>query len=84
LTSLGSTPLNNSVWSYSSNANYHIFSSSSVISKNNFSTFGFVAGFNPGSTTGYYTLTSQIISGSGGEYRIDNDVDAEKLDYFIN
>ena len=37
-----------------------------------------------GQTQGKYTITSQIIAGSGGENRIDNNVDAEVLDYFIN
>jgi hypothetical protein len=38
--------------------------------------------FNPGSTTGFYSITSQLVSGSGGEERVDNNVDSERLDYF--
>jgi uncharacterized repeat protein (TIGR01451 family) len=84
LTSLGSTPLNNSVWTFSEDANNYIFTTTSVIEAGGFSTFGFVAEFDPGNTKGVYTLTSQIDSFSGGELRIDNNVDSEKIDYFIN
>jgi hypothetical protein len=84
LSSLGSTPLNNSVWSFSEDANNYIFTTTSVIEAGGFSTFGFVAEFDPGNSKGVYTLTSQIDSGSGGEIRIDNNVDSEKIDYFIN
>jgi hypothetical protein len=83
LTILGSTPLNNSVWSYSSDATNHIFTTSSVIAANSFSTIGFKAKWDAGFTKGIYTLTSQILGGSGGENRINNNVDAEKIDYFI-
>jgi hypothetical protein len=55
-----------------------------VIAAASFSTFGFHASWNAGYTAGKYTITSQIVSYSGGEIRIDNNVDAEKLDYFIN
>jgi hypothetical protein len=78
-------PVNNSVWSYNgTNATYHIFTSNSVIPAGSYSKFGFTANWNAGATQGSYTITSQIDSWSGGEERIDNNVDAEKLDYFIN
>ena len=80
---IGTNPVNNSIWSYSSNAIYHIFTTNSVISGGNFSQFGFSAVWIAGATTGTYTITSQITSYSGGENRVDNNVDAEKLDYFI-
>jgi hypothetical protein len=83
LTILGPTALNNAVWSYSSNTLYHIFTTTSVIPAGSFSTFGFKATFSPGNTKGVYTITSQIISGSGGENRTNNNVDSEKLDYFV-
>ncbi len=83
LTTLGSTTLNNNVWSYSSDATYHIFTTNSVISAGSYSYFGFRAIWNAGQTVGIYTITSQIVEGSGGENRIDNNVDAEKIDYFI-
>ncbi|TRZ76713.1 MAG: hypothetical protein D4R97_00375, partial [Bacteroidetes bacterium] len=84
LTNLISTSLNNADWSYSSDASYHIFTTTSVIPAGSFSTFGFKATFTPGNTKGLYTITSQILSGSGGENRTNNNVDSEKLDYFFN
>jgi hypothetical protein len=83
LTQLGSVMLMNSQWSYSQDASFHIFTSNTSITGGMFSTFGFVAIFDPGSTKGVYTITSQIDGGSGGEVRINNNVDSEKLDYFI-
>ena len=84
LTDLGSVPLDNSEWSYSDDTNNHIFTSTTTIGAGDFSTFGFKASWDAGATRGVYTITSQIEEGSGGENRIDNNVDAEKIDYFID
>ena len=84
LTVLGGTPLNNPVWAYSQNATQHIFTTTAMIPAGGYSTFGFKALWDAGQTQGLYTITSQIDSLSGGENRIDNNSDAEKLDYFIN
>ena len=83
LTTLGVTPLNNSDWAYSDDGTSHIFTTTSVISAGGFSYFGFNAIWSAGATEGEFTITSQIDSFSGGEDRIDNNVDAEQLDYFI-
>jgi hypothetical protein len=83
LTSLGATSLNNDSWVYSTDGTFHIFTTNASIVAEGFSTFGFNATWNAGQTKGYFTATSQIVSGSGGENRIDNNVDAETIDYFI-
>ncbi|MEN8251549.1 MAG: hypothetical protein ABFS32_21675, partial [Bacteroidota bacterium] len=83
LTLLGSTDLNNIDWTYFDNATHHIFTSTTVIPAGSYSYFGFNTSWDSLQTTGIYTITSQIDSYSGGEERIDNNVDAEKLDYFI-
>lgn len=83
LTTLSDISLNNSEWTYSDDSLNHIFTSTSVISAGGFSTFGLVAEFDPAFAKGFYTLTSQIASGSGGEVRINNNVDAEKINFFI-
>jgi hypothetical protein len=82
LTVIGTTPVNNNQWAYSSDAVNHIFSSSSTILAGGFSTFGFRVSFDPRNTRGIYTITSQLVSGSGGEIRVSNNVDSEKVDYF--
>jgi hypothetical protein len=76
--------VNNSVWTYTDDDPYHKFTTNSVIAKGSYSKLGFIAVWNAGQTQGTYTITSQIDSWSGGEIKIDNNVDAEKLDYFIN
>ena len=83
LTNLDAAPLNNSAWSYTSNdAGYHIFTSSDAILPGAVSVFGFKARFDPRKTKGIYTITGQIISGSGSENRVNNNADSEKLNYF--
>ena len=83
--SINGKPVNNSLWSYDdSDPDYHIFTSTSVISAAGFSKFGFKSIWDAGATMGTYPLTSQITSGSGGEIRMSNDVDAEQVDYFID
>ncbi len=82
LTLLGGTGLNNSMWTYSEDDVNHVFQTSSVISAGGSSSFGFMVTFNPGSTRGTYTITSQVESGGGGEERVNNNVDSEKIDYF--
>jgi hypothetical protein len=84
-TLVGGYTVNNSAWSYnSSDPNYHIFTTTNVIPAGSFSQFGIDAVFAPGYTIGSYSITSQITSWSGGENRINNNVDAEKLNYFFN
>jgi hypothetical protein len=83
LTLLGGITLNNSIWTYSEDALNHIFTTTNVLIAGGNSTFGFKAIFSAPNTKGVYTITSQIVSGSGKEIRIDNNVDAEKIDYFI-
>jgi hypothetical protein len=45
---------------------------------------GLRALWDAGPTEGVFTLTSQIVGGSGGEVRVDNNVDAEAIEYFEN
>jgi hypothetical protein len=92
LTTLGdpATALDNSDWAYSiendgsGNPEFHVFTSTTVIPGGSFSMLGFKAIWDAGETEGVYTITAQIVEGSGAEIRINNNVDAEKLDYFID
>jgi len=83
-TMIGSNPVNNSIWTYSTNGTSHVFTTTSVFSPLSIMQFGFHALWSNTATEGVFTITSQIVSGSGGENRDDNNVDAEMLDYFIN
>ncbi len=82
LTAIGGTSLNNSEWAYSSDDINHIFTSSTAIPQGGFSRFGFRVTFNPDLSRGVYTITSQLVSGAGGEVRVSNNSDSESIDYF--
>jgi hypothetical protein len=64
----------------------HGFTNFNIIFKvgtKSYSVFEFNAIFDAGFMKGIYTLTSQILQGSGSENHINNNVDVEKIDYFI-
>ncbi len=82
LTILDGMPLDNSDWSHTSDATYHIFTTSASISSGGISTFGFTITFDPGTSKGEYTITTQLVDGAGGETRYTNNTDSERLDYF--
>jgi len=83
LTVLSGVQLNNADWSYDgTDPNNHVFTTSKVIGAASFSTIGVRLRFDPQNARGSYTITSQLQSGSGGESRVNNNADAEKLDYF--
>ena len=84
---LDGVPMQNSNWAYTQNLTHHIFTTinpSIVIPGGDFSYFGIKARWSTVAQEGIYTITSQIDSGSGNENRIDNNSDAEKLDFFDN
>jgi hypothetical protein len=83
LTVLSGVQVNNADWSYDgTDPNNHVFTTSKVIGAASFSTIGVRLRFDPQNARGSYTITSQLQSGSGGESRVNNNADAEKLDYF--
>jgi len=82
LTIIGTTPINNNMWTYSSDAINHIFTTVGLITAGSFSTFGFRVTFDPGSANGSTPVTSQLVSGSGGESKVSNNADSEKIDFF--
>lgn len=82
LSILGSTPVNNSIWSYTEDVDNHIFTTASEIPAGGFINFGCLVTFDPSSTRGVYSITSQVQAGSGGEARSGNNADAESIDYF--
>jgi len=76
------TPIDNSVWTYSSNAIFNIFTYSGPYNNSQLLAFGFEAVYDPQNTDGKTTLTATIVPGSGGECNATNNVDAEQIDYF--
>lgn len=61
-----------------------MFSSTVVFSSGGFVIIGFKTTWDGGQTQGVYAITAQILKGSSSENRIDNIVNAEKLNYFID
>lgn len=82
LTTLDGMPLDNRDWTHTSDATYHIFTTSASIASGGSSTFGFSISFDPGTSKGEYTITTQLVNGAGGETRYTNNTDSERLDYF--
>ena len=78
--------VNNSIWTFDGNAHpaFYKFSTGTVIPGNGEKSFGVSWLFTPGASAGKTNITAMILSGSGGETRIANNVDAETIDYFIN
>ena len=83
--SVGPFALENSKWIYDdTNATFHIWRSTEVIPALGSSTFGWEALYNPENSSGEVTYTITIISNSGGENNVLNNIDAETLVYFNN
>ncbi|HOX04249.1 MAG TPA: SdrD B-like domain-containing protein, partial [Verrucomicrobiota bacterium] len=87
LTILDGVPMENYKWAYSEDSTHHIFTtvnSGIFIPAGSFSYFGIKTKWSSPATEGKYTITVQIDSWSGNENRIDNNADAEKIDFFDN
>lgn len=83
LTYLEGTPVNNALWSYSDAVEgYHQFQTAVSLPGGSGSTLGFTALFDPRNSRGVYTITVQLVPGSGGEVTVSNNSDSERLDYF--
>ena len=84
-TSVGPFLLENAKWAYdNSNPSFHIWRTNDVIPALGSSTLGFEAVYTPENSSGEVTWTITIVSNSGGENNIFNNIDAETLVYFNN
>ena len=86
LTQLDGFPMENAKWTFSQTGSEYIFTSANpsvIVPAGGFSYLGLKATWNSGQTEGQFTLSVQIVAGSGGEVRFSNNNDAEKLDFFI-
>ncbi|MBD2752224.1 S8 family serine peptidase [Spirosoma validum] len=83
-TSVNNRSVQNSSWTFESNSNpnYYIFTSTTPVSAGDKLSFGLTGVLTAGSSTGIVTLSSVILGTSGGEVRVNNNVDADKIDYF--
>ncbi len=85
-TSINGRPVQNTAWTYAGFiGGMYTFTTNNVIAGNVGTgklSFGMTGTLTPGATTGTLTVSSTIMGGSGGEIRIDNNNDADKIDYF--
>ncbi|WP_420147305.1 hypothetical protein [Spirosoma sp.] len=81
---VGGQTVNNSVWSFDpvSNLDYYVLTTNEVVGAGNLLAFGLSGTLTPGATSGTLTFTTVIAPGSGGEVRITNNTDADKIDFF--
>ncbi|GAB4039462.1 hypothetical protein GCM10028774_40910 [Spirosoma jeollabukense] len=84
LSLVGGKLVQNSIWTFdgTSNPNAYIFTTSEVINPGSKKSFGLTGILTPGNTQGTLSISTTIVGGSGGEVRINNNSDAEKIDYF--
>ncbi len=84
-TNIGPFSVDNSIWTYdSSNGGFHIWTSTLPIQSQSSQTFGFIASYDPEGTTGVTSITATILSGSGNESNLNNNIDVETLSFFSN
>lgn len=83
-TKLDNRSVQNSQWTFdgTSDPNYYIFKTTSVIAGTDQLSFGLTGTLTPGATSGTVTFSTMIVGYSGGESRITNNMDADKIDYF--
>ncbi|SFE33447.1 YVTN family beta-propeller repeat protein [Spirosoma endophyticum] len=83
-TQVGGKGVQNSHWRVdgSSNADMYILSTTQELGAGGKTAIGLTGVLTPGNTKGRLSLTASLGGGSGGEVRIDNNSDADLLDYF--
>ncbi|MBD2754851.1 DUF6923 family protein [Spirosoma validum] len=81
-TTINGKSVQNGSWTYTSDASYHVLTTSRVVPAGDKLSFGFTGRLTPGATSGSLTVSTVIIGGSGGEVKVNNNADADKIDYF--
>ena len=84
-TIVGNRPVQNGMWSFdAADENFYKLTTkpNQVINAGSQLSFGLEGTLTPGSTAGTLTTSASINGGSGGEVRINNNTDADKINYF--
>lgn len=75
--------MQNSAWSFSGpSGGFYTLTTTQIIAAGDVLSFGLAGVMTPGATQGSLTVSTIIVNGSGGDVRIDNNNDADKVDYF--
>lgn len=73
----------NSAWTFSGpSGGFYTLTSSQVLGGGGMLSFGLSGSLTPGATAGVLTISSVLVSGSGGDDNTANNADADKIDYF--
>ncbi|MBD2754035.1 hypothetical protein [Spirosoma validum] len=81
--SVGGRSVQNNVWNFdASNPTYYVLTTTQAVAAGDKLSFGLDGLLTPNATAGVVTISSVILGGSGGEAKITNNIDADKIDYF--
>ena len=76
-------PVQNSLWQLiTSDPDYYLLTTTQPMEGGGQLSVGLTGVLTPGSTTGVLTLTATLIGSSVGEYKLTNNTDADKIEYF--
>lgn len=83
-TSVNNRTVQNNAWNFddTSDPSYYVLTTTQSVVASDKLSFGLVGQLTPGSTTGSLTLNSVILANSGGETKVNNNVDVDKVEYF--
>ena len=83
LSNLNGRAVQNSVWRFSdSDPDYYILTTSQPIDPGSQLSFGLSGTLRPGASTGVLTVSATVVAGTLVEGRLNNNVDADKVEYF--
>lgn len=81
-TNVGSRSVQNAVWSLSdSDPSYYVLTTSTLLAGSAKLSVGLIGELTPGSTAGIFTISSVLV-GNPGEVKVNNNADADKVEYF--
>ena len=83
LTTVEGRAVQNSQWLFNdTDPDYYILTTSQPIAAGEQLSVGLQSGLNSNGTTGLLTVSATLVGGSGGEIKVTNNTDADKVEYF--
>ncbi|MBD2751929.1 choice-of-anchor Q domain-containing protein [Spirosoma validum] len=83
LTQVDGRSVQNGIWSLdNSNPNYYILTTSQPILAGNKLSFGLTGSLNPGASSGIITVSATVLPSTVVEFRLNNNIDTDKIEYF--
>ncbi|WP_223860183.1 ExeM/NucH family extracellular endonuclease [Spirosoma validum] len=83
-TSVNNRTVQNSVWTFdgTSDLGYYVLTTSQPVAAGDRLSFGLEGTLTPNTTTGSLTINSVVLGNSGGETKVNNNIDVDKIEYF--